>query len=81
MFLASEAAFSAAALADPRLLEDAAPRAGGYRHAGDHGRPACGPWGPLRVDAEGLRTKGPLGPWVRRGVAYARSLAPKPSQS
>ncbi len=31
----------------------------------------------LRVDAEGLRTKGQLEPWVRRGVAYARSLPPK----
>jgi TfoX/Sxy family transcriptional regulator of competence genes len=31
----------------------------------------------LRVDAEGLRTKRQLKPWVRRGVAYARSLPPK----
>jgi TfoX/Sxy family transcriptional regulator of competence genes len=31
----------------------------------------------LRVDAEGLRTKHQLEPWVRRGVAYARSLPPK----
>ena len=31
----------------------------------------------LRVDAEGLRTRGRLEPWVRRGVAYARSLPPK----
>jgi TfoX/Sxy family transcriptional regulator of competence genes len=31
----------------------------------------------LRVDAEGVRTKRQLEPWVRRGVAYARSL---PSQ-
>jgi TfoX/Sxy family transcriptional regulator of competence genes len=31
----------------------------------------------LRVDAEGLRTKRQLEPWVRRGVAYARSLPPK----
>jgi TfoX/Sxy family transcriptional regulator of competence genes len=31
----------------------------------------------LRVDAEGLRTKRQLDPWVRRGVAYARSLPPK----
>ncbi|MGI8846061.1 MAG: TfoX/Sxy family protein [Thermoleophilaceae bacterium] len=28
----------------------------------------------LRVDPEGLRTKRQLGPWVQRGVAYARSL-------
>jgi TfoX N-terminal domain len=31
----------------------------------------------LRVDAEGLRTKRQLEPWVRRGVSYARSLPPK----
>ena len=31
----------------------------------------------LRVDLEGLRTKRQLGPWVTRGVAYARSLAAK----
>ena len=31
----------------------------------------------LRVDAEGVRTKRQLQPWVRRGVAYARSLPPK----
>jgi hypothetical protein len=31
----------------------------------------------LRVDVEGLRTKRQLEPWVRRGVAYARSLPPK----
>jgi TfoX/Sxy family transcriptional regulator of competence genes len=31
----------------------------------------------LRVHAEGLRTKRELEPWVRRGVAYARSLPPK----
>jgi TfoX/Sxy family transcriptional regulator of competence genes len=31
----------------------------------------------LRVDAEGLRTKRQLDPWLRRGVAYARSLPPK----
>ncbi len=31
----------------------------------------------LRVDGEGLRTKRQLEPWVRRGVAYARSLPPK----
>jgi TfoX/Sxy family transcriptional regulator of competence genes len=32
----------------------------------------------LRVEAEGVRTERELEPWVRRGVAYARSLAPKP---
>jgi TfoX/Sxy family transcriptional regulator of competence genes len=31
----------------------------------------------LRVDAEGLRTKRQLEPWVKRGVAYARSLPAK----
>ena len=38
------------------------------------GRPMRG-W--LRVDADGVRTKRQLEPWVRRGVAYARSLPPK----
>jgi TfoX/Sxy family transcriptional regulator of competence genes len=38
------------------------------------GRPMRG-W--LRVDAEGVRTKRQLEPWVRRGVTYARSLSPK----
>lgn len=32
----------------------------------------------LRVDAEGVLTVRQLEPWVRRGVSYARSLAPKP---
>jgi len=31
----------------------------------------------LRVDSEGVRTKRQLDPWVRRGVAYARSLPPR----
>jgi TfoX/Sxy family transcriptional regulator of competence genes len=31
----------------------------------------------VRVDAEGVRTKRQLEPWVRRGVSYARSLPPK----
>jgi TfoX/Sxy family transcriptional regulator of competence genes len=31
----------------------------------------------LRVDAEGVGTNRQLEPWVRRGVAYARSLPPK----
>jgi hypothetical protein len=35
------------------------------------GRPAEG-W--LRIDAEGVRTKRQLEPWVRRGVGYARTL-------
>jgi TfoX/Sxy family transcriptional regulator of competence genes len=33
--------------------------------------------GRVRVDAEGVRTKRQLERWVRRGVAYARSLPPK----
>jgi TfoX/Sxy family transcriptional regulator of competence genes len=46
-------------------------------HAGPfemRGRPMDG-W--LRVDAEGVRTKRQLEPWVKRGVAYARTLPPK----
>jgi TfoX/Sxy family transcriptional regulator of competence genes len=31
----------------------------------------------LRVDDEGVRTKRQLEPWVKRGVAYARSLPAK----
>lgn len=31
----------------------------------------------LRVEAEGVRTKRALEPWVRRGVAFARSLPAK----
>jgi TfoX/Sxy family transcriptional regulator of competence genes len=31
----------------------------------------------LRVDADGVRTKRTLQAWVRRGVAFARSLPPK----
>lgn len=49
------------------------------------GKPHAGPFemrgramqGWLRVDAEGVRTKRQLEPWVRRGVACARSLPPK----
>ena len=32
----------------------------------------------LRVDDVGVRTKRQLEPWVKRGVAYARSLPAKP---
>lgn len=32
----------------------------------------------LRVDADGLRTKRQLVQWVAKGLAYARSLPPKP---
>ena len=31
----------------------------------------------LRVDAEGVKTKRQLEPWVKRGLAYARSLPAK----
>ena len=31
----------------------------------------------LRVDADGVRTRRQLEPWVERGVGYARSLPPK----
>ena len=31
----------------------------------------------LRVDADAVRTKRQLEPWVARGVGYARSLPPK----
>src|SRR3954454_14751403 len=31
----------------------------------------------LRVDDEGVKTKRRLEPWVKRAVAYARSLPPK----
>jgi TfoX/Sxy family transcriptional regulator of competence genes len=31
----------------------------------------------LRVDAQGVRTKRQVEPWVRRGITYARSLPPK----
>ena len=31
----------------------------------------------LRVEPGGVRTKRQLEPWVKRGVAYARSLPPK----
>jgi len=31
----------------------------------------------LRVDTEHVATKRELAPWVKRGVAYARSLPPK----
>ena len=46
-----------------------------------HARPfemrGRGMQGWLRVDDEGVRTKRLLEPWVKRGVAYARSLPPK----
>jgi TfoX/Sxy family transcriptional regulator of competence genes len=31
----------------------------------------------VRVDSEGVRSKRQLEPWVKRGVAFARSLPPK----
>jgi TfoX/Sxy family transcriptional regulator of competence genes len=49
----------------------AKPHAGAFEM---RGRPVQG-W--VRVDAEGVRTRRQLEPWVRRGVAYARSLPAK----
>jgi TfoX N-terminal domain len=48
-------------------------------------RPHAGPFemrgktmdGWLRVEADGVKTKRQLEPWVKRGVDYARSLPPK----
>jgi TfoX/Sxy family transcriptional regulator of competence genes len=51
------------------LLEE--PHSGPFEMRGSSMR------GWLRVEAEGVRTKRQLEPWVRRGVAYARSLPPK----
>jgi TfoX/Sxy family transcriptional regulator of competence genes len=31
----------------------------------------------LRVEPQGVRTRRQLEPWVKRGIAYARSLPPK----
>ena len=42
------------------------------------GRPMQG-W--LRVDPDGVRTKRQLVPWVKRGVAHARSLPPEPRRA
>ncbi len=58
---------------DPEATDDflAKPHASPFEM---RGRPVDG-W--LRVAAEGVRTKRQLEPWVRRGVAYARSLPPK----
>ena len=46
-------------------------------HAGPFEMRGRGMQGWVRVDAEGVRTKRQLEPWVRRGVSYARSLSPK----
>ena len=55
--------------------EDAAWRDGPHvRPFEMRGREMAG-W--LRVDAEGVRTREQLQPWVERGVGYARSLPPK----
>jgi TfoX/Sxy family transcriptional regulator of competence genes len=58
---------------DPAQTEElvAKPHAGPFEM---RGRSMDG-W--LRVDDEGVRTKRLLEPWVKRGVAYARSLPPK----
>jgi len=49
----------------------------GKPHAGRFEMRGRAMQGWLRVDAEGVRTKRQLEPWVRRGVAYARSLPAK----
>ena len=46
-------------------------------HAGPFEMRGRGMQGWVRVASEGVRTKRQLEPWVRRGVAYARSLPPK----
>lgn len=51
------------------LLEE--PHAGRFEMRGRSMR------GWLRVDPDGVRAKPQLEAWVRRGVAYARSLPPK----
>jgi TfoX/Sxy family transcriptional regulator of competence genes len=58
---------------DPHDMEAALARP----HTGPmvmRGRPAKG-W--LRVDADGVRTRRQLEPWVRRGAAFAHGLPPK----
>jgi TfoX/Sxy family transcriptional regulator of competence genes len=72
---------SVAASGQGGLLVRVDPREGGALLAKPHvkpmemrGREMSG-W--LRVDAEGLRTKRQLEPWVRRGVSHARSLPAK----
>jgi len=46
-------------------------------HANPFVMRGCEMKGWLRVDDEGVRTKRQLEPWVKRGVAYARSLPAK----
>jgi TfoX/Sxy family transcriptional regulator of competence genes len=58
---------------DPAQTEALAAKA----HAGPFEMRGRAMQGWLRVDAEGVRTKRQLEPWVRRGVAYARSLPRK----
>jgi TfoX/Sxy family transcriptional regulator of competence genes len=58
---------------DPEDVQKALAR-GHTRPMVMRGRPAKG-W--LRVDAEGVRTKRQLEPWVRRAVAFARTLPRK----
>lgn len=60
-----------------RVDPDATEALAAEPHAGPfemRGRPVDG-W--LRIDVDGVRTQRDLGPWVERGVAYARSLPPK----
>jgi TfoX/Sxy family transcriptional regulator of competence genes len=58
---------------DPDTTEDALARPH-TREFAMRGRPLAG-W--VRVDVEGVATKRLLAAWVRRGVAFARTLPPK----
>jgi TfoX/Sxy family transcriptional regulator of competence genes len=58
---------------DPDATDDLVAKA----HAGPFEMRGRAMQGWLRVDEEGVRTRRQLEPWVRRGVAYARSLPPK----
>jgi TfoX/Sxy family transcriptional regulator of competence genes len=58
---------------DPEATEDLVRKA----HVGPFEMRGRAMQGWLRVDPEGVRTKRQLEPWVRRSVAYARSLPPK----
>jgi hypothetical protein len=72
---------SVAASGQGGLMVRVAPEQTGELVAKPHAQPfemrgrAMQGW--LRVEAEGVRTKRQLQPWVERGVAYARSLPPK----
>jgi TfoX/Sxy family transcriptional regulator of competence genes len=60
-----------------RVDPDATDALAAKPHAGPFEMRGRAMQGWLRVDADGVRTKRQLEPWVERGVAYARSLPPK----